>query len=77
MLPTNNHVWSGRIVLESDAELKLRANDAWDVNWGGTFPVEGCGVMGEAGGANFKVPAGEYIITLNDMDGCIYFFAIS
>ena len=77
MLPTNNHVWSGRIVLESDAELKLRANDAWDVNWGGTFPAEGCGVMGEAGGANFKVPAGEYIITLNDMDGCIYFFAIS
>ncbi len=76
MLPTNNHVWSGRIVLENKAELKLRANDGWDINWGGTFPEEGCGVIGEAGGANFIVPAGEYIITLNDLDNCIYFFAI-
>ncbi len=77
MLATNNHVWSGKIVLDKESELKLRANDAWDVNWGGTFPVEGCSVVGEGGGPNFVVPAGEYIITLNDIDNCIYFFVKS
>ena len=48
-----------------DGEMKFRANDAWDLNWG--VSAEGV-VMTEGslnGGSNITVPAGNYRIYLN------------
>ncbi len=44
----------------TDGEMKFRANDAWDVNWGG---VDG---VGELNGANIAVTAGTYLIRFNN-----------
>ncbi len=41
-----------------DGELKFRANDGWDINWGGTPDAL------TQGGANMKVAAGTYDIKL-------------
>lgn len=49
----------------AEGEMKFRANDAWDLNWG--VSAEGV-VMTEGslnGGSNIKVPAGNYRIYLN------------
>ncbi len=49
-----------------DGEVKFRAEDAWDVNWGATdFPI-GVGLMG---GDNIPVVAGDYFISFNSETG--------
>jgi hypothetical protein len=55
----------------SAGEVKFRASDAWDTNWGAaTFP-EGTGV---ANGANIPVPtAGYYRVQFNDLTGAYSF----
>lgn len=62
--------WILTTYLQAD-ELKFRANDSWDVNWGGTeFPV-GTGIPG---GANIKVnESGYYTILFNDITGSYVF----
>ena len=61
----NPHIWTGEITL-SDGELKFRANDAWDVNWGGPGMPSGYGVPG---GDNIQVTGGTYFIWFNDITG--------
>lgn len=64
------HSWTIETINLSDGEIKFRANDAWDVNWGGhTFPA------GTAfhNGPNIQVTAGEYKVTFNDVTGDYYF----
>lgn len=58
---TNPDLWRGVITL-TDGEVKFRANNSWDVNWGGTTFPSGTGV---AGGDNIAATAGEYIVTFN------------
>lgn len=43
----------------TDGEMKFRANDAWDINWGGTADNL------TQGGANIQVSAGTYTIKLH------------
>jgi len=60
------HKWSLEYLELSQNELKFRANNNWDINWGGgTFPV------GTAfrGASNIAATAGEYSVTFNDVTG--------
>jgi hypothetical protein len=62
---TNPDLWSLTITLTT-GEAKFRANDAWDVNWGSkAFPVG----IGNPGGDNIPVYAGDYTITFNSATG--------
>lgn len=58
-------IW--RIAIElTDGEAKFRADDAWDINWGGAeFPIG----VGTQGGANIPCEAGEYNVTFNTLTG--------
>lgn len=59
---TDSSVWTLRTDL-FDGELKFRANNNWDVNWGGTdFPI-GTASLGSF--TNIPITAGEYFITFN------------
>ena len=42
----------------TDGEIKFRADDGWDLNWGGTIPMT-------QGGDNIPVTAGNYRVYLN------------
>lgn len=53
-----------------DGEAKFRANDSWDVNWGGADFPEG---IGEQNGPNIPVTAGKYIVTFNPGTGAYKF----
>ena len=57
--------WSLRIDL-LDGEAKFRADDAWDVNWGGGDFPSGVATMG---GPNIPVTAGDYLITFSSLTG--------
>jgi hypothetical protein len=56
--PSNPYRWSAIIAL-TEAETKFRANNAWDVNWGGVDFPSGIGIKG---GPNIGVKEGTYTI---------------
>ncbi|MHA6280306.1 SusF/SusE family outer membrane protein [Salinimicrobium sp. CAU 1759] len=60
------HIWYANGVTLNDGEMKFRANDAWDVNWGGDTPISG---KASANGPNIPVTAGVYDIWFNDLTG--------
>ena len=60
-LTYSNGKWTGTLVLAADSELKFRANNAWDINLGD----DGADGVLDASGANLKVTAGTYNVTLN------------
>src|SRR5687768_3512129 len=71
--PDSAHLWSISMDLVF-GEVKFRANDAWDINWGDSdFPI-GVGVQG---GPNIPVPAGSYDITFNSITGEYFFDGFS
>ena len=57
--------------LESDTELKFRANHEWNGDWGGdgSQPIGNVVYTLPAGTKNIKVPAGKYDFYLNDITG--------
>ena len=60
----NGHIWSlGKTALK-DGGLKFRANDNWDVSWGGNTAFSGGGT-----GDNIPVAKSKYLIYFNDLDG--------
>lgn len=60
------NVWSGSCIIAAGVEWKLRANDAWDWNRGGSLTAIGTPFNGENGGANITVPEdGTYTIKLD------------
>ena len=62
----NPHLWYYNGATLADGEIKFRAADAWDINWGGdTFP-SGKATMN---GPNIPVPEGTYDIWFNDLTG--------
>ncbi|MBK9255242.1 MAG: SusF/SusE family outer membrane protein [Saprospiraceae bacterium] len=70
--PSDKTVWKLRVTL-TDGELKFRANNDWDVNWGsGDFPIG----VGEQDGANIPVTAGDYFIDFNSVTGAYVFTAV-
>ncbi len=63
--PETFYIWTGVVTL-TEGELKFRADDAWDVSWGGTdFPT---GVATTDGG-NIPATPGEYQVTFNHVTG--------
>ncbi|GEM_PF-177075 len=70
---TEPHLWIGRGIELKEGEFKLRADAAWNTNWGGQekekFPTD----FGIAeGGENWKVTAkeaGTYDVYFNDLTG--------
>jgi len=58
--------WSLDIDL-TEGDIKFRANDAWDINWGATDFPTGTAVLGN--GDNITVPAGNYTILFNSNTG--------
>jgi hypothetical protein len=67
--PDDPDVWTIEIEL-ADGELKFRADDSWDVNWGGTdLPIGSA----ELDGPNFQIIGGNYEITLNSATGDYFF----
>ncbi|MFM2393036.1 MAG: hypothetical protein RLZZ546_1018 [Bacteroidota bacterium] len=68
--PDSSHLWSAAFTL-SKGEVKFRADDKWDVNWGDKTCPYGVGFQG---GPNVQVPtAGDYLISFNSKTG-EYFF---
>ena len=59
------HLWTATLTL-SDGEAKFRANDAWDMNWGGNTARSGYATKD---GPNVPVVAGTYFIRFNDATG--------
>ena len=53
-----NGAWEAKNVALSAGEMKFRANDGWDINWGGALDAL------NQGGANIAVEAGTYDIAL-------------
>ncbi|HET9053645.1 MAG TPA: DUF5116 domain-containing protein, partial [Cyclobacteriaceae bacterium] len=67
--PANPYLWS-KIITLTEADVKFRANDAWDINWGSpAFPMG----IGTLGGSNIAVKAGTYFVTFNTGTGEYYF----
>lgn len=60
----DSHAWSLGVTSLKDGGLKFRANDAWDVSWGGTTAFSGGG-----NGENIPVAKSKYVIYFNDLDG--------
>ncbi|AYN05436.1 MULTISPECIES: SusE domain-containing protein [unclassified Flavobacterium] len=60
----NGHIWSLGVTVLNDGGLKFRANDSWDVSWGGKTPFSGGGT-----GDNIPVAKSKYVIYFNDLDG--------
>lgn len=58
------HIWSLGVTSLNDGEMKFRANNAWDVSWGGNTPFSGGG-----SGDNIPVAKSKYLIYFNDLDG--------
>lgn len=60
----NAHIWTLGVTSLNDGEAKFRANDAWDVSWGGKTAFSGGGT-----GDNIPVAKSKYLIYFNDLDG--------
>lgn len=60
------HLWYAKGVQLMDGELKFRAGDAWDVNWGADTPLAGKATMN---GPNIPVEENTYEIWFNDLTG--------
>ncbi len=60
----NAHAWSLGVTSLKEGEAKFRANNAWDVSWGGKTPFSGGGA-----GDNIPVAESKYVIYFNDLDG--------
>lgn len=68
----NPHIWRINAVL-NNGEMKFRANDSWDVNWGGNTPISG---LATDGGPNIPVVSGEYNVWFNSLDGRYLFIPV-
>lgn len=62
--PSNAHLWTGTITL-TEGFVKFRANNAWDVSWGGTTFPSGHATPNP----DIAVTAGTYSVRFNDATG--------
>ena len=67
---TECHDWKADFTLSADSELKFRANEDWDYNWGNNEFPNGTGV---SGGYNIPAKAGSYKVFFNDILGTYIF----
>ncbi len=68
----HRHNWYYDLTVESAAEAKFAADNAWTKNWGGTdFPI---GIAN--GSANIPISAGKYRVIFNDITASYYFYKL-
>jgi hypothetical protein len=60
----DSHAWSLGVTALNDGGLKFRANNNWDVGWGGNTAFSGGGT-----GDNIPVEKSKYVVYFNDLDG--------
>lgn len=75
---TSNHTWYTTYTFTADSQCKLRANGAWDTNWGTAGSTDGNSLysamgIGVTGGKNMIETTGTYTVIFNDIDGCYFF----
>lgn len=68
------HIWYIQGIQLEGGEAKFRANDAWDVNWGGDTALSGMGTMN---GPNIPVAEGTYDVWFNDLTGRYIFIPLN
>jgi hypothetical protein len=64
----NSHVWSLNLLPLNDGKAKFRANNAWDVSWGGNTAFSAFPNNGTSSG-DIPVAKSKYKIYFNDLDG--------
>lgn len=69
----DDHIWFVNGINLIDGEMKFRADDAWDDNWGGNTPLTG---VSSQDGPNIPVTAGTYDIWFNDISKRYIFIPI-
>jgi hypothetical protein len=70
----NPNQWNLTVNL-NQGEIKFRANNSWDINWGGTSFPSG---TGSPNGGNIQVPtAGYYTITFDEATAAYHFEALN
>ncbi|MBQ0909863.1 SusE domain-containing protein [Flavobacterium sp. F-328] len=62
------HIWTIDVLALVDGKAKFRANNAWDVNWGGNTAFSAFPNNGTSGG-DIPVAKSKYKIFFNDLDG--------
>lgn len=67
------HIWKISGVTLSNNNLKFRANNNWDVNWGADTSFSGIATIG---GGDIPVLASKYDIWFNDIDGRYLFILL-
>lgn len=68
-LDGTTHKWVGVVTLADAGNFKIRANDAWDFNLGGTLAADGETVTLSEGGSDIPTPgAGQYYIVVSTDD---------
>jgi hypothetical protein len=71
---SETHQWQDTLKL-TEGEVKFRADNRWDINWGNSFFPNGIAIQN---GANIPIPAeGKYNITFNDITGEYTFTIVS
>lgn len=75
---TGKHIWHTTYTFTADSQCKLRANGAWDINWGSAGSTDGNPLYSKVGiavlgGKNFIETTGTYTVILNDIDNCYFF----
>ncbi|WP_148041371.1 SusE domain-containing protein [Rufibacter immobilis] len=70
----NPHIWRTTVTIPAKAdanaksELKIRVNNSWGTNWGAKEGnQEKLYGQGQAGGPNFKITPGKYLLVFNDL----------
>ncbi|MFO7718865.1 MAG: SusF/SusE family outer membrane protein [Gillisia sp.] len=68
----DEHIWFAQGVVLTEEGIKFRANQSWDVNWGGgtNFP------SGISNGDDIIPQAGTYNVWFNDLTGRYIFIAV-
>ena len=70
----NPHTWYVSHTFAANYEGKFKLSTTWDVNWGDShFPIG----LGVNNGPNIPISAGSYVVIINDLDGCYYFFPVT
>lgn len=65
----DDHLWYVSEQSLFEGNLKFRADDSWDIDWGSNTSLSGVATMKPGDGGNIPVSPGNYDIWFNDFDG--------
>ena len=77
MLPSSPHNWYyPGFVIETEGQIKFRADDKWDNSWGGVINLSETpfGISQFKSNDNMTIPTGTYDVLFNDITGRYAFY---